>query len=364
MASPDMSQVKAPREYKFVGAFSRKRRSRNGAASSRSSTGPKRRANAASKTQDESAHTLPDPKSDHKINEKGNVRERQTSVPPTSSTATPAPDFQASLAKASSTCEQNDNALENQLMLDPSNESVGQGSEVDWSFSSLMNPFLDMGSSSAASFHSINDICQLSADFGPDVPLVQIDDASTETSPQDDYMEPALLDARMSGASHAPEPPVLDEIFLLPLSPQQAPCNISTTITHLLARCMYRVEFLVLCPRWPTYKRTDDQEFCVTPLTHDFDANPFRSDVKTGRGSLLLLHSILALSYKHLNRDTGSCANEARVHKRKALQMLRDADEVSLASSLEATLLDAVLILMTLDVSLLPSSHRDLPVQL
>lgn len=249
-----MSQVKAPREYKFVGAFSRKRRSRNGTASSRS-TGPKRRANAASKAQDESAHTLPDPKSDHKINEEGNVNEGQTSVAPTSSTATPTPDFQASLAKAPSTCAQNDNATENQLMLDPSNEGVSQGSEVDWSFSSLMNPSLGMGSSSAASFNSINDICQLPTDFGPDVPLVQIDDTSTETSPQHDCMEPALPDARMSGASHAAESPALDEIFLLPLSPQQAPCNISTTITHLLARCMYRIGFLVLCRHSQLIKR-------------------------------------------------------------------------------------------------------------
>lgn len=88
------------------------------------------------------------------------------------------------------------------------------------------------------------------------------------------------------------------------------------------------------------------------PLTHDFDANPFRFDVETGRGSQLLLHCILALSYKHINRDTGSCADEAKSHKKKALQMLRDMEGVSQASPLEASFLDAVLILMTLDVSL------------
>lgn len=86
------------------------------------------------------------------------------------------------------------------------------------------------------------------------------------------------------------------------------------------------------------------------PLTHDFDANPFRFDAETGRGSQLLLHCILALSYKHINRDTGSCADEAKSHKKKALQMLRDMEGASQASPLEASFLDAVLILMTLDV--------------
>ena len=86
------------------------------------------------------------------------------------------------------------------------------------------------------------------------------------------------------------------------------------------------------------------------PLTHDFEANPFRIDAKTSRGSQLLLHCILALSYKHINRDTGY-ADEARMHKKKALQMLREMDHVPQNTSLEVSLLDAVLILMTLDVS-------------
>jgi hypothetical protein len=39
------------------------------------------------------------------------------------------------------------------------------------------------------------------------------------------------------------------------------------------------------------------------------------------------------------------------MHKKKALQMLKDMEGVSQASPIEATFLDAVLILMTLDVS-------------
>lgn len=87
------------------------------------------------------------------------------------------------------------------------------------------------------------------------------------------------------------------------------------------------------------------------PLTHDFDANPFRLDAETSHGSQLLLHCILALSYKHINRDTGSYAREAKTHKKKALQMLRDMESSSQTSTIEPTFLDAVLILMTLDVS-------------
>lgn len=93
------------------------------------------------------------------------------------------------------------------------------------------------------------------------------------------------------------------------------------------------------------------------PLTHDFEANPFRFNAETGRGSQLLLHCILALSYKHIHRDTGTCLDEARTHKKKALQMLRDVEDTSQEagsqspSTFEASFLDAVLILMTLDVS-------------
>lgn len=256
MTSTDTSQVKPPREYKFVGAFSRRRRGRNGTASSRS-TGPKRRTNAASKTQDESiVPTRPSPKSDHKMIQRGDVARGQARgqapMAPTSSTATSPgiPDFQASFAwKVSPTCEQNDNATESQLMPNPSSVGAGQDSEADWSFSSFMSPhaLLDgPGPSSATPFHHIHDTCQFSTEFGPDIPLAQTDDALTETSPRDDYMESALPDAHMSGATAEPPFPA-GEMFLLPPSPQQAPCSISTTITHLLARCKCRIEYSGLC---------------------------------------------------------------------------------------------------------------------
>ena len=96
------------------------------------------------------------------------------------------------------------------------------------------------------------------------------------------------------------------------------------------------------------------------PLTNDFEANPFRFNAERGQGSQLLWHSILALSYRHLNRETGVYSDEAKSHKAIALQMLKDMESATEDTGLEPTLLDAVLILMTLDVGslLFPSTFR------
>ena len=88
------------------------------------------------------------------------------------------------------------------------------------------------------------------------------------------------------------------------------------------------------------------------PLTHDFEANPFRFDPKTGRGSQLLLHCILAISYKHIGRETGTYYREAKTHKKMAFQLLKDVEGDSMDNPVHANFLDAILILMTLDVSI------------
>ncbi|KAF9630304.1 hypothetical protein BFW01_g866 [Lasiodiplodia theobromae] len=90
-----------------------------------------------------------------------------------------------------------------------------------------------------------------------------------------------------------------------------------------------------------------NNEFCVLPLTSDFEANPFRCHEKLSNGSSqLLIHSILALSYRHINRITGNCSMEARQHKEEALKLLEQ--ELHLSNT-KGSLLDAVLILITLD---------------
>jgi hypothetical protein len=69
----------------------------------------------------------------------------------------------------------------------------------------------------------------------------------------------------------------------------------------------------------------------------------------------LLLHCILAVSYKHIGRDTGAYQREAKTHKRTAFRMLKDVEGELTQGPVRANFLDALLILMTLDVrNLLP----------
>lgn len=72
--------------------------------------------------------------------------------------------------------------------------------------------------------------------------------------------------------------------------------------------------------------------------------------------SSLLRHCILALSYRHVDHDTGACTSEATAYKRRATQMLQDKIRTEAAgeSQSDASLLDASIVLMTLDVSSLP----------
>ncbi|KAF5005116.1 hypothetical protein FDECE_8436 [Fusarium decemcellulare] len=319
-----MSQVKPPREFKFVGAFSRKRRRKNGPGP----TGPKSCAATASTPQTAATPAAPTSSPKRAESKDENKDKPNEGTPPV---VTQPPDFQPPLAATPLICDEPTNPVDNEMMLQ-TNEGINQGNDIDWSYSSLMNPFLDPGPSFMAPFDQVNGHHQLPIYFGPDIPLVQLEEtSSTDNSPQNNFIgptQPTDEDTATIDCENTAEPPTIDEIVLPSLSSHE-PCNISLTITQLLTRY--------------------DQEFCIMPLTHDFDANPFRFDAETGRGSQLLLHCILALSYKHINRDTGSCASEAKIHKKKALQMLRDMEGTSQASPIEATFLDAVLILMTLD---------------
>ncbi|CAK7209052.1 hypothetical protein SBRCBS47491_000306 [Sporothrix bragantina] len=94
-----------------------------------------------------------------------------------------------------------------------------------------------------------------------------------------------------------------------------------------------------------------DQEFCILPLTCDFAANPFRYNMQKMHQSSLLRHCILALSYKHVDYDTGACTSEAAAYKRRATQMLQDEmqSETTGEGQPDASLLDASIVMMTLD---------------
>ncbi|KAL6400078.1 hypothetical protein AUP68_15770 [Ilyonectria robusta] len=321
-----MSQAKAPREFKFVGAYSRKRRRRNGI----DPNGPPRNCTAGATTHPPaSTPARTSTSSPRTVQGKESVGEKPANSAPPPSTKPPEP--QSGPVETPLLSDEAVNLIESEMLLNPPTETISQDSNIDWSHSNLMNPFLDPGPSFMAPFD------HLPIYFGPDVPLVHLDEnSSTDNSPQNNVDGSTLQtdgdgDGVRIESATTTDPSTIDEIVLPSLNSQEAPCNISLTITQLLTRY--------------------DQEFCVMPLTHDFDANPFRFDAETGRGSQLLLHCILALSYKHINRDTGSCADEAKSHKKKALQMLRDMEGASQASPLEASFLDAVLILMTLDVT-------------
>ncbi|KAH6892608.1 fungal-specific transcription factor domain-containing protein [Thelonectria olida] len=318
-----MSQVKPPREFKFVGAYSRKRRRRNGAAP----TGAKSCTTVDSTSQPAATPAAPT-SSPRTVDRKEKNKDKPAEItPPEGAHGTQSPEAQASLAAPPVITEEVTNPVDDELMLHSSDEAISQGNDIDWSYSGLMNPFLDPGPSFMATFDQMNGHHQLPIYFGPDIPPVQLEEAfSADNSPQDEFVAPTLPNNGQGSTINAS---TVEDIILPSLSSQDAPCNISLTITQLLTRY--------------------DQEFCVMPLTHDFEANPFRFDAETGRGSQLLLHCILALSYKHISRDEGSCVSEAKVHKKKALQMLRNMESTSQASPLEATFLDAVLILMTLD---------------
>ncbi|KAJ4248787.1 hypothetical protein NW762_012625 [Fusarium torreyae] len=313
-----MSQVKAPREFKFVGAFSRKRRRRDGTApGSIDFVGPTSRAKTRAATspastpkpQNEAAPV--EPATPPSSSKSGEAREESQENDIGNNTPTAqAPEIQAPLAATPIVCPEAANPFDHDMMI---NEGLNSGGDIDWTYSSLMNPFLDTGPSFMAPFDQTNNT-QLPLYFGPDIPLIQLGDTpSTDNSPQNTFIGPQLppneTDSTTGDFDPNAQPQTIDEPNL------------------------------------------DDREFCVMPLTHDFAANPFRFDAETGRGSQLLLHCILALSYKHINRDTGSCAGEAKMHKKKALQMLKDMEGVSQASPMEATFLDAVLILMTLDAA-------------
>ncbi|KAF4967980.1 hypothetical protein FSARC_4541 [Fusarium sarcochroum] len=337
-----MSQVKAPREFKFVGAFSRKRRRRDGTApGSIDFVGPTSRAKTRAATspastpkpQNEPAPVEPaTPPSSSKSGEarEGSQENDAENTAPAAQAQAQAPEIQVPLAATPLVCPEAANPFDHDMMI---NEGLNSGGDIDWTYSSLMNPFLDTGPSFMAPFDQTNNT-QLPVYFGSDIPLIQLGDTpSTDNSPQNTFIGPQLPPNETDGTTgeYDPnaQPQTMDEAVLPLLNAHAAPSNISDTITQLLTRY--------------------DREFCVMPLTHDFAANPFRFDAETGRGSQLLLHCILALSYKHINRDTGSCAGEAKMHKKKALQMLKDMEGVSQASPMEATFLDAVLILMTLD---------------
>ncbi|KAH7108793.1 fungal-specific transcription factor domain-containing protein [Dactylonectria estremocensis] len=310
-----MSQCK-PRQFKFVGGPSRKRRRRNEPKASDAdlrSSGPVEPKDAAPATnhghgqgEEHNAEGPPAPKLP--ISDKEN-RPRPTEATATSmTTSNPGP-----------------------LTLSP---TAGEFDLLlSWpNGSSFMNPFLDPSPVFSDPSSFLGGQFQLPTFLGPDMDFSHphsspSTDSSAEIISNEDWLAngdtgdvPAagfVAETTERTAARSPSP-IIHE-----------PSSSADSLSRLLARY--------------------DEEFCILPLTNDFEANPFRYNIETGRGSQLLLHCILALSYKHVNRDTGGYYKEATHHKKQAVQLLRDMEAESKCQSFEPTFLDAVLILMTLD---------------
>lgn len=230
-----MSQVQAPREFKFVGAFSRKRRRRDGVLHS---AGSRSRAHTPSTTpRRELAAALATHTSSFKItNEKEASKEKNTDGE--SSPVAQMPEMQLPLEAAPLICQENANPFDEGMMLRPSDECMSHGNDADWMCSGFMNPFLDPGASYVAPFDQLARHEHLPIYFGPDIsnPLEQIEDSpSTDNSTQDDLFEPNLSNENEEGV--AVEASAIEEVALSSLSSQEATCNIGMTITQLLTRC-------------------------------------------------------------------------------------------------------------------------------
>ncbi|CAH0017062.1 unnamed protein product [Clonostachys rhizophaga] len=309
-----------PRQYRFVGAYSRKRRRRNA---------PLGEGAEASHTQLRASTSASDivtasaPTSKGTVEEQGGHTTRHSSPPPVTTCVLQVP---PPLVEAALVVQEYAHSIDNILMppILPPTEDANQLGPVDWSYSSFMNSSFDPSFSPAAVFDTPQDHAQVPTQLGIDVP------PTSETPSSPDSSQDTVIYPETPSHGEPPSQPAESPGIALPLpNPQQIVCNNRVTVSDLVARY--------------------DKEFCVMPLTHDFDANPFRFDTKSYRNSKLLFHSILALSYKHINRETGSCADEARSYKTRALQMLHDTENASTGTALATTFLDALLIMMTLD---------------
>ncbi|CAG9942602.1 unnamed protein product [Clonostachys rosea f. rosea IK726] len=335
-----MTVAQGTREFKFVGAYSRKRRRMNQPGLDTKTSSSENQKLPQNEPPEAVTSASPGRKGSHDTATKS-----QPNKGPSPPKTSPPVDVQSAGLGLGSTLpevlpptEIHNPVLENEAILPPSIDASRSDTDIDWSYSNLMNPFLDLTPPFIAPFDVPSYPLAMPLYFAPEFPLMHFeDDSSNNESPLDNLngskLQPDLegdLKGTSVGSSNS-----FDGIVLPALDSQEGSGNIGITITQLLTRY--------------------DQEFCVTPLTHDFDANPFRVDKETKRGSQLLLHSILALSYRHINRDTGDYALDAKRHKKKALKMLNDMEGGTDISPIEANFLDAVLILMTLDCAI--SAH-------
>ncbi|KAJ0421678.1 hypothetical protein BJY00DRAFT_311979 [Aspergillus carlsbadensis] len=283
-------------QFKFVGGPSRKRRRRN---EPKPAPAPATRESSRTARKDTSKGQQPL----QLENPPPSVEQpQQTPLPPPYTTIDPAP---APAPAISTPCAEDGHDHDLDLFL---------------SWPTNVNSFFDLGS-------AFND---------PSILLNQVDFTQTLSPPSTD--DSAEIQTQL-----LTEPGQPGEILCYADTSQfAAPLKETTTI---------------FTDAWKRLIARYDKEFCILPLTKDFDANPFRHNLETSKGSQLLVHCILALCYKHINRHAETHSAEVAYHKQQAVQLLRDLEgqegtgtgSASVASMGLTTVLDAVLILMTLD---------------
>lgn len=224
------SEIKPPREFKFVGAFSRKRRRHNVP-------------NTTKPTDIVNVITSPSP------------APRSSGTPSRSKLGVaamrrPAPNAISELhSTGAASCVASDGAATAETIL-PAPTPVIQADDIDWSYTSLLNPFIDSGLSFGTSFDGFGGHDQLPMYFEPDLPLPQFNESplSLEDSPleqptttfQQNNTGMQQQDSTVDdGTMTLPLTEDVNKTTLPPFSSQEESSNISLTVAQLLSRCTY-----------------------------------------------------------------------------------------------------------------------------
>jgi hypothetical protein len=173
------------------------------------------------------------------------------------------------------------------------------------------------------------------------------EDSEVECLPGDDWACP-LAQSHLAAEASTSKYDGRDETsdFSVRLAPLMRFRDAAQRYQPVLAMCKSMLAFsLETC----LTTKKDDREFCMIPLTMDSPSNPYRIRPDSAGRSDFLLHAILALSSQHLAKKTNQVALslQAQDHREIAMQSFTQA----LCRSDPCRLLDALLILVSLDVS-------------
>lgn len=130
--------------------------------------------------------------------------------------------------------------------------------------------------------------------------------------------------------------------------------TIPTTLSHLSLADKYR-GVLELCENLESFFyvaliATDDQYFCVIPLSGDCPSNPFRFRMNRIGESPYLLHAVMAIASQHIAKQNNDSimAAQTRNHWSTAIKLFSSALETPEYRSI----LDTLIVLINFEVSI------------